>query len=78
MRADPRCELLLEPELSVVLFRRVGWSAADYHAWSARVLDEGLTLTVPTSWRGETVLRFCFVNPRTTVDDVAEILASLA
>ncbi len=75
---DPRCELLFEPELSVVLFRRVGWQPADYHAWSNRVLVEGLTLTVPTSWEGETVLRFCFVNPRTSVDDVAEILASLA
>lgn len=78
VRLDPNVELLLEPELSVVLFRRTGWTAADYHAWSDRVLDEGLTLTVPTSWEGETVLRFCFVNPRTTVDDVAQILASLA
>jgi hypothetical protein len=26
---------------------------------------------------GESVLRFCFVNPVTTDDDVAEILASL-
>jgi L-2,4-diaminobutyrate decarboxylase len=78
VRLDPRCELLFEPELSVVLFRRVGWQADDYHAWSDRVLVEGLTLTVPTSWEGETVLRFCFVNPRTSVDDVAQILASLA
>ena len=42
-----------------------------------RVLNEGLTLTVPTTWRGETCLRFCFVNPRTTIDDVALILATL-
>ena len=60
-----------------MLFRRLGWTAADYHAWSDRVLDEGLTLTVPTSWQGETVLRFCFVNPRTTGADVAAILATL-
>jgi hypothetical protein len=32
---------------------------------------------VPTTWRGETCLRFCFVNPRTTIDDVALILATL-
>ena len=78
IRLDANTELLLEPELSVVLFRRLAWETADYHAWSDRVLLEGLTLTVPTSWNGETVLRFCFVNPRTTVDDVAAILASLA
>ena len=71
-------ELVVQPELSVVLFRRVGWQHADYQAWSDRALAEGLTLTVPTSWQGETVLRFCFVNPRTEVDDIAEILRSLA
>jgi glutamate/tyrosine decarboxylase-like PLP-dependent enzyme len=76
--ATPHTELVIEPELSVVLFRRLGWSAPDYHAWSSRVLAEGLTLTVPTSWAGETVLRFCFVNPRTTAADVQTILDSLA
>ena len=75
--AHPAVELLEEPELSVVLFRRVGWGPADYSAWSDRVLANGLTLTVPTTWRGETCLRFCFVNPRTTKDDVALVLDSL-
>jgi len=32
---------------------------------------------VPTAWRGETVLRYCVVNPLTTVDDIAAILESL-
>ena len=58
--------------------RSLGWSRQDCYAWSDRLLDEGLAFVVPTSWQGETVLRFCFVNPRTTVDDVAAILASLA
>jgi glutamate/tyrosine decarboxylase-like PLP-dependent enzyme len=75
--AHPTVELLEEPELSVVLFRRVAWEPADYSAWSERVLANGLTLTVPTTWRGETCLRFCFVNPRTTTDDVALVLDSL-
>jgi len=70
-------ELLMEPMLSVLLFRRVGWTPDDYRVWSDRVLAEGLTLTVPTTWRGETVLRFCIVNPRTTVDDLAMILDAL-
>ncbi|HTH05658.1 MAG TPA: aspartate aminotransferase family protein, partial [Ilumatobacteraceae bacterium] len=75
--AHPAVELIEEPELSIVLFRRVGWTADDYAAWSARVLRSGLTFTVPTTWRGETCLRFCFVNPRTTADDVALVLDSL-
>ena len=33
---------------------------------------------MPSSWAGETVLRFCFVNPRTTVADVEAILGSMA
>ncbi|MGZ4757707.1 MAG: pyridoxal phosphate-dependent decarboxylase family protein [Acidimicrobiales bacterium] len=71
-------ELVIEPMLSVLLFRRLGWDPADYRAWSDQALVDGLTLTMPTSWRGETVLRFCIVNPRTTLDDLAAILATLA
>ena len=71
-------ELVVDPMLSVLLFRRVGWIAVDYSAWSERVLAEGLTLTVPTTWLGETVLRFCIVNPRTTIEDLAMILDTLA
>lgn len=77
IRDEPDVELVTEPELSVVLFRRVGWAAADYKRWSDQALASGLTLTVPTTWQGETVLRFCFVNPRTELDDVRMILASL-
>ena len=77
IHAHPAVELIEEPELSIVLFRRVGWTADDYATWSERVLQSGLTFTVPTTWRGETCLRFCFVNPRTTADDVALVLDSL-
>ena len=30
----PHTELVMEPELSIVLFRRLGWSPAQYQAWS--------------------------------------------
>ena len=73
----PSLELILEPELSVVLFRCVGWDADDYQAWSDRALADGLALVVPTVYEGETVFRFCFVNPTTTTDDVAAILAAM-
>jgi glutamate/tyrosine decarboxylase-like PLP-dependent enzyme len=71
-------ELIMEPELSIVLFRRVGWSPADYQRWSDRLLADGDAFVVPTSWAGETVLRICIVNPRTTVDDVVMLIDSLA
>ena len=70
-------ELLLEPELSIVLFRRTGWDAAQYQAWSDDQLDRQLSFVTPSAWQGETVLRWCIVNPLTTVDDLAEIVASL-
>ena len=38
IRARPYLELLIEPELSVLVFRRHGWAAADYDAWSARLV----------------------------------------
>jgi hypothetical protein len=40
----------------------------------ARLLTEEIALVLPTTHRGETVLRFAFVNPRTTIDDVRMIL----
>jgi len=70
-------ELLMEPELSVVLFRRLGWSAQHYQDWSDSVLAAGEAFVVPTTWAGETVLRFCFVNPLTTLQQVTEILDSM-
>ncbi len=70
-------ELLIEPELSVVLFRRVGWTPSQYQAWSDAELAAGRSFVVPTTWRGEVVLRFCIVNPGTTTDDIRAILATL-
>ena len=76
--AAAHLELVMEPDLSVVLFRRAGWDAAQYQAWSDRLLDAGIAFVTPTGWQGETVLRICVVNPRTTVDDVALLVDSLA
>jgi L-2,4-diaminobutyrate decarboxylase len=71
-------ELIMEPELSILLFRRRGWSAPDYETWSDRLLDEGTAFVTPTSWNGEVVLRLCIVNPLTSVDDIRIIVDSLA
>ncbi len=75
--AHPRLELVMEPELSVVMFRRPGWSSEDLNTWSDQLLANGTGFVVPSSWQGEPVLRFCFISPRTTVADVEMILDTL-
>lgn len=75
--ADARFELLRAPELSIVVFRRLGWSAADHHAWSARLLAEGHAFVMPTVHRGETVARLAIVNPKTSLDDLRSVLATM-
>ena len=77
IRSAPHVELVLEPELSVLVFRRIGWSHDQYREWSDRVLLDGLAFVVPTSWQGETCLRLCIVNPETTVKDIEMVLESL-
>ena len=67
-------ELVLEPELSVVLFRRLGWGPDDYEAWWRRALERQVGFVQPTTWEGEKVARLCFVNPRTTLEHVRAIL----
>ncbi|MGI9646530.1 MAG: pyridoxal phosphate-dependent decarboxylase family protein [Ilumatobacteraceae bacterium] len=74
----PYTELVMEPELSVVLFRRLGWGAAEQQAWSDRELEAGRAFVVPTTWDGESMLRFCIVNPLTTIEDIAAIVESMA
>ena len=71
-------ELLMEPELSVVLFRRTGWSHDEYEAWWRRTLDAQIGFVQPTTWNGEKVARLCFVNPLTTLDHVRAILDQMA
>lgn len=70
-------ELVLEPELSVVLFRRHGWGAADWARWAARLLDDGIAFVAPTAWRGEPVGRLVFLHPRTPTSLVDQILTTL-
>jgi glutamate/tyrosine decarboxylase-like PLP-dependent enzyme len=71
-------ELVREPELSVVLFRRVGWDAARYDVWSSQLLADQVAFVTPSKWRGETVARLAFLHPNTPLELVDEILASMA
>lgn len=77
VRAAPHVELVLEPELSVVVLRRPGWSAEDYRTWSLDLLARGEGFVVPSAHRGEPVLRLCIVNTRSSAADIAAILDSM-
>ena len=69
--------LLLQPELSVVLFTANGWTRDQYLEWSQRRARDGSWLVVPTTWRGEPCLRVCLVHPHTTIQSLAGLLDDL-
>jgi glutamate/tyrosine decarboxylase-like PLP-dependent enzyme len=71
-------EVAREPDLSVVVFRRLGWTGAQYQEWSDRLLADQFAFVVPTSHLGETMTRFAIVNPRTSEDDIMAILDTMA
>ncbi|MFG1932798.1 pyridoxal phosphate-dependent decarboxylase family protein [Mycobacterium sp. NPDC048908] len=70
----PQLELIREPDLGVVLFRRLGWKPEDYDAWAQRLHDDQVAFIPPTKWEGETVGRFAFLHPGTQLDLVREVL----
>ena len=74
--AGPTLSLVVEPELSVVLFRRDGWGRHEWRVWARRLLDDGIAFVAPTTWRGEPVGRLVFMHPRTPTALVDEILAT--
>ena len=69
--------LVRQPQLSVVVFERDGWSRADYAAWSARLLDEQQAFVTPSSHHGRPNTRFAIVNPMTTFDQLTGILDTM-
>ncbi len=71
-------ELIREPDLSVVLFRRTGWLHADYTAWADKLLDDQVAFLPPTAWEGETVARLAFLHPQTPATLVTQILDRMA
>lgn len=77
IRSMDHLNLVAEPELTVLLFERVGWDAAEYAEWSQRMAASGSILCVPTTWHHRTVLRLAFVNPETESTRVIEVLETL-
>lgn len=81
IKEKPFLELVREPGLSVVLFRRKGWNPEQYRDWTYKNHREGIALVTPTKWKTngvyETISRFCFINPDTTEADIDMILDTM-
>ncbi|MGH9099980.1 MAG: pyridoxal phosphate-dependent decarboxylase family protein [Acidimicrobiales bacterium] len=76
--ATPYLELVAEPTLSIVMFRRRGWQRADYEMWSERALREKVAFVTPTTWEGEPAARLALLHPDTTLEVVSEIVSTMA
>jgi aromatic-L-amino-acid decarboxylase len=81
LRDNPRFELLNEPSLSVVCFRHLaggGLSAAELDERNLRlaraITEDGRVYLAPAQVDGMTCLRVCFMNFRTTAEQVGELL----
>jgi len=77
IRRTPQLELAREPDLSVVLFRRRGWTAEQYTTWADDLLHRQVAFVPPTRWEGQTVARLAFLHPHTPMDLVREILGTM-
>jgi glutamate/tyrosine decarboxylase-like PLP-dependent enzyme len=77
IRAADHLRLLLEPQLSVLIFERVGWDVHDYARWSTRLLEEQIGFVTPSRHAGRVCTRFAIVNPLTTAEDLALIIDTM-
>jgi L-2,4-diaminobutyrate decarboxylase len=75
--AADHVRLLVEPDLSVLIFERVGWDESEYSAWTAELLGEGFAFVTASKYADQVCTRFAIVNPNTTTDDLAQILDSM-
>jgi len=73
----PHVRLLVEPDLSVLIFERIGWDDADYSRWSVDALARGFAFVTPTRHAGRVCTRLAIVNPETTADDLRLIIDSM-
>ena len=57
-----------------MLFRRRDWAPEQYTQWADRLLADQVAFIPPSAWEGETVARFAFLHPHTSMDLVRQIL----
>ena len=76
--AEPLTELIVRPELGVVLFRRSGWGATEWKRWATTLLRDGTAFVAPSTYKGEPVGRLVFMHPRTPASIIDELMFSLS
>ena len=74
----PPLRLVMEPELSVVLFDRDGWGRPSGTGGRERALADGVAFVTPSTWRGQPVGRLAFLHPHTDMVRVRRLLARAA
>ncbi|MEX1105928.1 MAG: aspartate aminotransferase family protein, partial [Ilumatobacteraceae bacterium] len=77
LEQEPGVSLVMEPSLSVVLFRREGWDARRWAVWADGLLADGVAFVAPTTWKGEPVGRLVFLHPHTPPSVIDEIAIRL-
>ena len=75
---DPSTELIMRPELGVVLFRRDGWGRNEWKRWATDLLHSGTAFVAPSTFKGEPVGRLVFMHPLTPDSIVDELMLSLS
>jgi aromatic-L-amino-acid decarboxylase len=74
LRSRPGWEVVTPAQLGIVCFTRVD---ADDSRVSAETVLEGYAAPSTTVLRGQTVLRLCTINPRTTLEEIEETISRM-
>lgn len=77
IKQRPDLKLVREPELSVVVFEKAGWTINEYSAWSEKLLARQQAFVVPSSHHGKPNARFAIVNTKTEFSELVSILDSM-
>jgi L-2,4-diaminobutyrate decarboxylase len=78
IRERPYVKLVRDPELSIVVWERIGWEIEDYKGWSQKLIDDQIALVTPSSHQGRPNARVAILNPQTSLELLVEILDTMA
>jgi aromatic-L-amino-acid/L-tryptophan decarboxylase len=70
-------EIVTPAELGIVTFRAEGQGTDSLMRICTALRESGLAMLSTTRLRGETVLRMCTINPRTTDQDIDETISRI-